>query len=49
LLETDFYAPMEARTLGFCWAELLAKDYRNPRHHISFARAIGRRPRRTYA
>ena len=31
------------------WTELLAKDYVDPRYHISFARAIGRRLRRTYA
>jgi uncharacterized membrane protein len=52
LLETDFYAPMirgEGVRLDSGWAELLAKDYRNPRYHISFARAIGRRLRRTYA
>lgn len=30
------------------WTELLAKDYVNPRYHISFARAVGRRLRRTY-
>src|SRR5580700_4876396 len=51
LLETDFYAPMirgEGVRLDSGWAELLAKDYRNPRYHISFARAIGRRLRRTY-
>ena len=52
LLETDFYAPMirgEGVQLGSGWAELLAKDYCNPRYHISFARAIGRRLRRAYA
>jgi uncharacterized membrane protein len=27
---------------------LLAKDYRDPRYHISLTRAIGRRLRRTY-
>ena len=27
----------------------LQNDYRDPRYHISFARAIGRRLRRTYA
>jgi uncharacterized membrane protein len=31
------------------WTELLAKDYVDPRYHISFARAVGRRLRRTYA
>jgi hypothetical protein len=51
LLETDFYAPMirgEGIRLGAGWAELLAKDYCDPRYHISFARAIGRRLRRTW-
>jgi uncharacterized membrane protein len=51
LLETDFYAPMikgEGVRLGLSWTELLAKDYCNPRYHISLARAIGRRLRRTY-
>ena len=51
LLETDFFAPLIAgegiRTDGG-WAELLAKDYREPRYHISLVRAIGRRLRRTY-
>ena len=28
---------------------MLANDYRDPRYHISFARAMGRRLRRTYA
>ena len=52
LLETDFYAPMirgEGIRLEAGWTELLAKDYCDPRYHISFARAIGRRLRRTYA
>jgi len=52
LLETDFYAPMirgEGIRLGLGWTELLAKDYCAPRYHINFARAIGRRLRRTYA
>jgi uncharacterized membrane protein len=52
LLETDFYAPMirgEGAVAGADWAELLANDYRNPRYHISYSRAIGRRLRRTYA
>jgi uncharacterized membrane protein len=51
LLETDFYAPIirgEGIRLGSGWAELLANDYCDPRYHISFARAIGRRLRRTY-
>ena len=52
LLETEFYAPMirgEGVGLGLDGAKLLAKDYCEPRYHISFARAIGRRLRRTYA
>lgn len=52
LLETDFYAPLirgEGVRSDSGWTELLARDYRNPRYHISFARAIGRRLRRTYA
>jgi len=52
LLETDFFAPMirgEGIRLGAGWTQLLAKDYCDPRYHISFARAIGRRLRRTYA
>jgi uncharacterized membrane protein len=51
LLETDFYAPMirgEGVAVGSDWTELLANDYRNPRYHISYSRAIGRRLRRTY-
>src|SRR5690349_11266899 len=50
LLETDFYAPMirgEGVQYASGWIELLAKDYVAPRYHISFARAIGRRLRRT--
>ncbi|HXW24595.1 MAG TPA: DUF2270 domain-containing protein [Xanthobacteraceae bacterium] len=52
LLETDFYAPMlrgEGVRLDAGWTELLAKDYVDPRYHISFVRAVGRRLRRTYA
>src|SRR5579871_4230283 len=51
LLETDFYAPMirgEGPTPNAAWTELLANDYRHPSYHISLARAIGRRLRRTY-
>jgi uncharacterized membrane protein len=52
LLETDFYAPMirgEGVRLESGWTELLAKDYCEPGYHIGFARAVGRRLRRTYA
>src|ERR1044072_2053666 len=51
LLETDFIAPMlrgQGPAPGSGWTELLAKDYLAPSYHISFARAIGRRLRRTY-
>ena len=51
LLETDFFAPMlsgEGVRYDSGWTALLAKDYREPRYHISLARAIGRRLRRTY-
>jgi uncharacterized membrane protein len=52
LLETDFYVRMimgEDLALDSGWTELLANDYRHPRYHISYLRAIGRRLRRTYA
>jgi len=52
LLETDFYAPMitgNGVRVDSGWTNLLAQDYIDPRYHISFARAIGRRLRRTYA
>jgi len=52
LLETDFYAPMirgEGAVRDARWTELLANDYRHPHYHIGYARAIGRRLRRTYA
>jgi uncharacterized membrane protein len=50
-IETHFYAPL-LRGQG-CdprngWEQILARDYCEPRHHISMARAIGRRLRRTY-
>jgi uncharacterized membrane protein len=51
LLETDFYAPMlrgEGVQMDSGWTNLLAQDYVTPRYHISFARAVGRRLRRTY-
>jgi len=49
-LETNFYAPMlnGDRTANEQWPNVLAEDYRSPRHHISFGRAVGRRLRRTY-
>ena len=50
-LETHFYAPMlrgEGVNAEDGWPQILAQDYCEPRHHISLARAIGRRLRRTY-
>jgi uncharacterized membrane protein len=52
LLETDFYTPMlrgEPLEMDAEWSRLLAKDYCEPRYHISLTRAAGRRLRRTYA
>lgn len=51
-LETNFYAPMlrgQGRNSPTGWETVLARDYCEPRHHISMARAIGRRLRRTYS
>ena len=52
LMETDIYGPMlrgEGVTLDGKWNTLLANDYEQPRFHISYLRAIGRRLRRNYA
>src|SRR3974390_342181 len=52
LLEPDFYAPMitgNGVRVDSGWTNVLAQDYIAPRYHISFARAIGRRLRRTFA
>lgn len=52
LMETDFYVPLlQGRGVETAsgWADLLARDYHEPEHHISFARAVGRRLRRNYA
>ncbi|MEL7487104.1 MAG: DUF2270 domain-containing protein [Pseudomonadota bacterium] len=50
-METHFYAPM-LRAKDYHdragWQEVLAEDYCNPQHHISYVRAIGRRLRRNY-
>lgn len=51
-LETNFYAPLlrgNAEYPGNGWEQVLARDYCEPKHHISMARAIGRRLRRTYS
>ena len=50
-LERNFYAPMlrgEELKSDTHWTKVLANDYCEPRHHISLARAIGRRLRRNY-
>lgn len=50
-METHFYAPMLIDgDLHYeeDWQGVLARDYHQPRYHISMARAIGRRLRRNY-
>lgn len=50
-MERNFYAPMlcaEGARPVVDWPQVLAKDYCEPRHHISLARAIGRRLRRNF-
>jgi Predicted integral membrane protein (DUF2270) len=50
-IERNFYAPMlrgETLMSNSEWSDVLANDYCAPRHHISFARAMGRRLRRNY-
>lgn len=49
-METNFYAPMLRGdgTSAANWRHTLASDYCEPRHHISFMRAVGRRLRRNY-
>ena len=52
LLETDFFTPMlrgEPVDMDSQWSRLLAQDLCAPRYHVSLARALGRRLRRTYA
>src|ERR1700676_3438083 len=51
-LEANFYAPVlrgDAASTDVGWAQRIAQDYRDPRHRISYATAIGRRLRRNYA
>jgi uncharacterized membrane protein len=51
-LETNFYVPMLRGDAGHTdagWTQRIAQDYREPRHRISYASAIGRRLRRNYA
>jgi uncharacterized membrane protein len=50
-MERNFYVPMllgESLKPDTGWSKILAQDYRKPRHHITLARAIGRRLRRNY-
>ena len=50
-LETEFYAPMlrgEGARNDVRWTAVMAKDYCDPAHHISYARACGRRLRSNY-
>ena len=50
-MEKNFYAPMlrgESLESDASWSQVLAHDYCEPRHHITLARAIGRRLRRNY-
>ena len=50
-MEKNFYAPMlrgESLKPDASWSRVLAQDYCEPQHHITFARAIGRRLRRNY-
>ena len=51
LIETDFYAPLlvgKGTARDGKWDVLLSDDYRRPRFHISYARALGRRLRKNY-
>ena len=50
-IETHFYAPMLIDGDLHCeedWQGILARDYHQPRYHISMAIAIGRRLQRNY-
>ena len=50
-LETNFYAPMlrgDAFLTDADWMQRIAQDYREPKHRISYASAVGRRVRRNY-
>ncbi|MEM6748790.1 MAG: DUF2270 domain-containing protein, partial [Pseudomonadota bacterium] len=49
-LEIHFYAPLlkRERVEKPEWLDRLSDDYQKPEHHISFARALGRRLRRNY-
>ena len=50
-MEKHLYGPMlddDVEGLGGEWRGILARDYREPRYHISFFRALGRRLRNNY-
>ncbi|MCB1545655.1 MAG: DUF2270 domain-containing protein [Rhodoblastus sp.] len=48
-METHLYAPiLRGEEYNERWRDVLARDYTNPVHHISLARAMGRRFRRNY-
>lgn len=50
-MEKNFYAPIlsgDETKPAADWRRTLARDYCEPRHHITLARAIGRRLRRNY-
>jgi len=50
-LETNFFAPMlrgDAMPADAGWMQRLARDYRDPRHRITYMSAVGRRVRRNY-
>ncbi|MEQ8824684.1 MAG: DUF2270 domain-containing protein [Filomicrobium sp.] len=50
-MEKHFYAPMLEtgdQHLEQGWQQTLARDYHEPRYHISYWRAVGRRLRRNY-
>jgi uncharacterized membrane protein len=51
-LETNFYVPMlrgEATSPDAGWTRRIAQDYRDPKHRITYASAVGRRLRGNYA
>jgi uncharacterized membrane protein len=50
-LESNFFAPMlrgDAIPTDTGWMQRIAQDYRDPKHRISYASAVGRRVRRNY-
>jgi uncharacterized membrane protein len=50
-LETNFFVPIlrgDAKPADAGWMQRIAQDYREPRHRISYASAVGRRVRRNY-